>query len=79
MKTILALAFTVSVLAVAPAFANPSAADGLCGPDGPDSYKRAGGYCEQLGYSITGTASGDSIQPLEEPEVPDPCAVACAV
>lgn len=48
MKKIIALALLTSFIgAAAPAFAQ-NANDKLCGPDGPEAYKRPGGYCEQI-------------------------------
>lgn len=52
MKKILAVAMLVASAAVMPV-ATPAFAstpnDRLCGPDGPEAYKRPGGYCEQIG------------------------------
>ena len=48
MKTIIALALSTVVLGAAPAFAD-TGSSALCGPNGPEGYKRPGGYCEQLG------------------------------
>lgn len=51
MNKIIALAIAASIIAAAaPAFAQ-NANDKLCGPDGPESYKRPGGYCEQIAGS----------------------------
>ena len=49
MTKILAALLATSVLALsaAPAMALSNAEK--CGPDGPEVYKRAGGYCEQIG------------------------------
>ena len=41
------LATSVLAFAAAPAMAMSNAEK--CGPDGPEVYKRAGGYCEQIG------------------------------
>jgi hypothetical protein len=52
MRTLAALVLTTLSLAAFPiagtAFAD-SRTDKLCGPDGPEAYKRPGGYCEQIG------------------------------
>src|SRR6218665_3426867 len=40
------LATSLLVLTAAPAMALSNAEK--CGPDGPEVYKRAGGYCEQI-------------------------------
>ncbi len=48
MKKIIALALLTSLIgAAAPAFAQNANAE-LCGPNGPEAYKRPGGYCEQI-------------------------------
>ena len=43
----LLLASAAAFPVAAPAFAD-STNDALCGPDGPEGYKRPGGYCEQI-------------------------------
>lgn len=49
MHKILALALVTASLSAFPAALPSFAADtGVCGPDGPEAYKRPGGYCEQL-------------------------------
>ena len=53
MTKIVLLALLTASLATFP-LATPSMAidnvtDRLCGPDGPEAYKRPGGYCEQRG------------------------------
>ncbi len=52
MHKIIAVALLTASLAAFPAalpsFAAQAANDGLCGPDGPEAYKRPGGYCEQV-------------------------------
>lgn len=59
MKKIIALALLTSFIgAAAPAFAQ-NANDGLCGPDGPEAYKRPGGYCEQVGKSLLTSDNDD--------------------
>ncbi len=49
MTKIIATLLTTTLLALtaAPAMAMSNA--DKCGPDGPEVYKRAGGYCEQIG------------------------------
>ena len=53
MNKIIALALLGTVVAAAsvatPAFAVDTNISALCGPDAPEAYKRAGGYCEQIG------------------------------
>lgn len=53
MKKIIALALMTASLAAfpvaTPAFAVDTSISALCGPDGPEAYKRPGGYCEQIG------------------------------
>jgi hypothetical protein len=81
MKTILVLGLVASILTAAPAFAVTQGADGLCGPDAPESYKRPGGYCEmlQLSGSLSQPLGGGTLEAglVPEGEDPDPCAVAC--
>jgi hypothetical protein len=49
MNKIIALLLVGSTLALsAPAFAVDTGISALCGPDGPESYKRPGGYCDQI-------------------------------
>jgi hypothetical protein len=48
MKTIAVLALVASLLTAAPAFAVAPGADGLCGPNGPETYQRPGGYCDTI-------------------------------
>lgn len=47
------LATSVLVLAAAPAMALTTAEK--CGPDGPEVYKRPGGYCEQVNAGSMGS------------------------
>jgi hypothetical protein len=51
LKKIIAIAMLLASAAAfpvaTPAFAD-SSSNALCGPDGPDGYKRPGGYCEQI-------------------------------
>ncbi|WP_423066000.1 acid shock protein [Devosia sp. CN2-171] len=50
MNKLIALVLVGATLFVsAPAFAVDTSISALCGPDGPESYKRPGGYCEQIG------------------------------
>lgn len=53
MTKIIALALLGAIIAAAPvatpAFAVDTKISQLCGPDGPEAYKRPGGYCEQIG------------------------------
>jgi hypothetical protein len=53
MTKIIALALLGTIIAVAPVATPALAVDtdisALCGPDAPEAYKRAGGYCEQIG------------------------------
>lgn len=53
MKKIIALALVAASLTAfpvaTPAFAVDTGISALCGPDGPEAYKRPGGYCEQIG------------------------------
>ena len=60
------LATSVLAFAAAPAMALSNAEK--CGPDGPEVYKRAGGYCEQIGNlnSQASDASDDEYPYLVE-------------
>ena len=50
MNKIIALVLVGTTLVMsAPAFAVDTSISTLCGPDGPEAYKRPGGYCEQIG------------------------------
>lgn len=53
MTKIIALALLGAVIAAAPvatpAFAVDTNISALCGADGPEAYKRPGGYCDQIG------------------------------
>ncbi len=60
MQKLIALILIGSVLGTAaPAFAAGSSTDPLCGADGPESYKRAGGYCEQIGANESLVREGE--------------------
>lgn len=69
MKTIIALALATTIIAGAPlvatqAFAVDTSISKLCGPDAPEAYKRAGGYCEQIGSNESqGTEKSKSDRP----------------
>ena len=74
MKTIAVLAIVASLLATAPSFAATADADSLCGPHGPESYQRPGGYCETIGANrslssqgggLVGEAGGAAVPPPE--------------
>ncbi len=59
MQKLIALILIGSVLGTAaPAFA-AGATDPLCGPGGPEAYKRAGGYCEQIGANDSLVKEGE--------------------
>lgn len=53
MKKIVALALVAASLTafpvITPSLAVDTSISALCGPDGPESYKRPGGYCDQIG------------------------------
>lgn len=49
MKTIIVLGLVAGMLTAVPAFAGAAATDGLCGPNAPEVYTRAGGYCDLIG------------------------------
>ncbi|WP_423068005.1 hypothetical protein [Devosia sp. CN2-171] len=82
MKNFIALALVAASLTAfpvaTPAFAVDTSISALCGPDGPESYKRPGGYCEQIGSNNSLVepkdgctyyylpASIDLLKPLEE-------------
>jgi hypothetical protein len=61
LATLLATSFIA--LAAAPAMAMSNAEK--CGPDGPEVYKRAGGYCEQLNAGSMGSQSTDDEAKIE--------------
>jgi hypothetical protein len=42
-----------------PSFAVDTTITALCGADGPESYKRPGGYCDQVGANNSLVESGD--------------------
>ena len=64
MTKIIALALLGAIIAAAPvatpAFAVDTKISQLCGPDGPEAYKRPGGYCEQIGANSSTSDSGES-------------------
>ena len=63
MNKILALVLvSATLVASAPAYAVDTRISKLCGPDGPESYKRPGGYCEQIG-SNDSQAKNDNEHP----------------
>jgi len=65
------LATTVLVVSVAPAMALSNAEK--CGPDGPEVYKRPGGYCEQISSTNSlGGQSNDESTVKAEPTGPKP-------
>lgn len=53
MQKIIALALVATSLVAfpvaTPSFAVEKGIQALCGPDAPEAYKRAGGYCDQVG------------------------------
>ena len=72
MKILTVLAFVAGVLTAAPALAAAPGANGLCGPDAPEAYKRPGGYCEAIGANrslssqgggLVGEAGGAAVPP----------------
>lgn len=66
-KTVALLLVSATLVASAPAFAVDTTISALCGSEGPDAYKRPGGYCEQIGanQSIAATDENDSIVIVE--------------
>ena len=63
MNKIIALALVGATLfASAPAFAVDTSISKICGPDGPEAYKRPGGYCEQIA-SNDSQAKNDNDRP----------------
>ena len=56
LATLLATSFLA--LAAAPAMAMSVAEK--CGPDGPEVYKRAGGYCEQINAGSMGSETREA-------------------
>lgn len=60
MNKLFALVLVGATLVVsAPAFAVDTSISALCGPDGPESYKRPGGYCEQIGSNESNAPTSD--------------------
>ena len=63
MQKIIALALVATSLVAfpvaTPSFAVEKGIQALCGPDAPEAYKRAGGYCDQVG-------SNDSLVETED-------------
>lgn len=53
------LATGVAIPAATPAFAVDTSISEKCGPDGPEAYKRPGGYCEQIGANQSNAAKGE--------------------
>lgn len=64
MKTIIALGLATALVGATPAFAG-SGSSALCGPNGPEEYKRPGGYCEQLDKNSS--LAGPGTAPYEGP------------
>jgi len=58
-----ALVATAALPFAAPAFAmDASKISEKCGPNGPEAYKRPGGYCEQIGQVGSIGAEGTGAQ-----------------
>jgi hypothetical protein len=66
MQKTIALALVVASLAAFPAatptFAGDSSITALCGPDAPESYKRPGGYCDQVRSNDSLLPKGDGAE-----------------
>jgi hypothetical protein len=64
MNKTIALALAVSALVAfpvaTPSFAVDTSISAKCGPDAPESYKRPGGYCDQIG------ANGSLMEPKDD-------------
>ena len=61
MNKIIALVLvSATLVASAPAFAVDTKISKLCGPDGPEAYKRPGGYCEQIGSNDSQAKTDDN-------------------
>lgn len=63
MHKLVALAFATLAAApmavpALPALAVDTSIAEKCGPDGPEAYKRPGGYCEQIGANESNAAKG---------------------
>lgn len=64
MRTLTSLALVAaSIIAfpvATPTLAVDTSISAKCGPDGPESYKRPGGYCDQIGanHSLGGGSDG---------------------
>ena len=57
------LAASVLALAAAPALAVDTSIVDKCGPDAPESYKRAGGFCDQAASNQSqASEKGDGYQ-----------------
>ena len=62
--TLALLATALAAFPIAtPSFAVDASISAKCGPDGPEAYKRPGGYCEQIGASssVSGSDEGCGI------------------
>jgi len=59
--TVALLATSLAAFPIAtPSFAVDTSISAKCGPDGPEAYKRPGGYCEQIGANSSTSDSGKS-------------------
>ena len=82
MNKLVVLALVASLLTTAASFADTSGSSGLCGPNGPESFNRPGGYCEALGgkslsVPLSGTAA--ALAPVAPvPPVPEEDDCLCA-
>jgi hypothetical protein len=56
--TLLATALVAFPVAT-PSLAVDTRISDKCGPDGPEAYKRPGGYCEQIGANSSVSDSGN--------------------
>lgn len=59
MTKFLATLLATSFLAIAAAPAMAMSIEEKCGPNGPEVYKRAGGFCEQVNAGSIGSESTD--------------------
>lgn len=57
---IAALAALSVAIPTAPSFAVDTSIAEKCGPDGPEAYKRPGGYCDQIGANESNAAKGEA-------------------
>ncbi len=62
MTKFLATLLATSLLALAAAPAMAMSIEEKCGPDGPEVYKRAGGFCEQIKAGSMGSETHDKPQ-----------------